>query len=93
MCSGYVIQRFHRARKKPRIFRSASSEGRTWYGCSPYNPETVVKVLEIFRVVYNYCSVGDDKLTPAMRLGLAKGPVDLEDLIYFSRDLTNVKAA
>ena len=40
--------------------------------------------MEIFRVYYNYCKVGNkDKQTPAMRLGLAKGKVDLEDIIYF----------
>lgn len=62
---------------------SASSMGRTWYGYSAYNPETIVKMLGIFRVFYNYCLVGQDKKTPAMRLGLAKGKVSLEDIIYF----------
>ncbi len=63
---------------------SASSLGRTWYGYSAYNPETIVKMLAIFRVFYNYCLAGEDKKTPAMRLGLAKGKVSLEDIIYFS---------
>lgn len=62
---------------------SASSKGRSWYGYSAYNPETIVKMLGIFRVFYNYCLVGQDKETPAMRLGLAKGKVSLEDIIYF----------
>jgi hypothetical protein len=48
-------------------------------------PENLAKVLEIFRVFYNYCKTGDDKKTPAMRLGLAKGPVRLEDILYFDR--------
>ena len=38
--------------------------------------------LRIFRVFYKYCAVGKDGKT-AMRLGLAKGVVDLEDIIYF----------
>lgn len=62
---------------------SASSKGRAWYGYSAYNPEIIVKMLGIFRVFYNYCLVGQYKKTPAMRLGLAKGKVTLEDIIYF----------
>lgn len=62
---------------------SASSTGRTWYGYSAYNPQTIVKMLGIFRVFYNYCLAGQDGKTPAMRLGLAKGKVSLEDIIYF----------
>lgn len=66
-----------------RPISSANSASRTWYGYSAYNPETIVKLLGIFRVFYNYCLVGQDKQTPAMRLGLAKGKVSLEDIIYF----------
>lgn len=63
---------------------SASSTGRTWYGYSAYNPETIVKMLGIFRVFYNYCLAGKGGKTPAMRLGLAKGKLSLEDIIYFA---------
>lgn len=66
-----------------RPITTASGFNRTWYGYSAYNPETVVKMLGIFRVFYNYCVAGQDKNTPAMRLGLAKGKVSLEDIIYF----------
>jgi hypothetical protein len=38
--------------------------------------------LSIFRVFYNYTQKGRDSKTPAMRLGLAKGRVKLEDIIY-----------
>ncbi len=62
---------------------SASTAGRMWYGYSAYNPESIVKMLGIFRVFYNYCLAGKDGKTPAMRLGLAKGKVSLEDIIYF----------
>ncbi|MDH2916882.1 MAG: hypothetical protein PXX77_08410 [Gallionella sp.] len=62
---------------------TASSMNRMWHGYSAYNPETIVKMLGIFRVFYNYCLAGQDKKTPAMRLGLAKGKVSLEDIIYF----------
>ena len=62
---------------------TASKAGRKWYGYSAYKPDTIVKLLGIFRVFYNYCATGKDGKTPAMRLGLAKGVVDLEDIIYF----------
>lgn len=63
---------------------TASSQRRTWYGYSPYNPAMVEKVLAIFRVFHNYVLVGEDKkTTPAMRLGLAKAPIDIDDLLYF----------
>ena len=32
---------------------------------------------------FNYCEVGQDKKTPAMRMGLARGPVAPEDILYF----------
>jgi hypothetical protein len=33
---------------------SSSSTGRRWFGYSPYNPASIVKILEIFRVYHNY---------------------------------------
>jgi len=66
-----------------RPISSSSTGGRKWYGYSAYNPESIVKMLDIFRVFYNYCLVGKDKKTPAMRIGLAKGKIDLEDIVYF----------
>ena len=50
---------------------------------SAYKPQNLGKVLEIFRVFYNYCSAGQDKQTPAMRMGLAKGPVKLEEVLCY----------
>jgi transposase-like protein len=55
-----------------RPITSSSIVGRKWYGYSPYNPAMVGKLLDIFRVFYNYVEVGDDKKTPAMRLGLTR---------------------
>jgi hypothetical protein len=60
---------------------SASALQRTWYGYSPYDPESALRLLTIFRVSYNYCLAGKGGTTPAGRLGLAKGKVDLEDII------------
>lgn len=62
---------------------TASQTGRMWYGYSAYNPNSVMKLLGIFRVFYNYCAPGKEGKTPAMRLGLAKGKVSMEDIIYF----------
>jgi len=66
-----------------RPIKTASKSGRTWYGYSPYNPAMIIKLLDILRVYFNYCLLGDDKQTPAMRLGLAKGRVTEEDIIYY----------
>lgn len=78
-----------------RPIRSQSTE-RMWYGYSPYNPAIIQKLLDIHRVYYNYCKLGDakkdangkvlrERQTPAMRLGLARGLVRPEDILYFGR--------
>lgn len=67
-----------------RSLATASNARRVWYGYSAYKPENLIRTLEIFRVYYNYCKVGQDKKTPAMRLGLAKAPVKPEDILYYS---------
>jgi len=54
-----------------------------WYGYSAYQPQNLAIVLTIFKVAHNYCLADDEGKTPAMKLGLAKGPVALEDIIYF----------
>jgi len=40
-------------------------------------------ISDILRVYYNYCKLGEDKQTPAMKLGLAKGKIEIEDVIRF----------
>lgn len=66
-----------------RPYSTASAARRMWHGYSAYNPESIVKMLDIFRTYYNYCLKGRDDKTPAMRIGLAKGVVPPEDIIYF----------
>ena len=66
-----------------RPIATASNNRRLWHGYSAYNPRSIVQLLEMFRVFYNYGLVGQDQQSPAMRLGLAKGRVSLEDIIYF----------
>lgn len=62
---------------------ASSRAARMWYGYSAYNPEVVVKLLDIFRVYYNFIGRSEIKVTPAMNLGLAKGKVSIEDIIYY----------
>ena len=69
-----------------RAVASSNTDRRLWFGKSAYNPDVLVKVLSIFRTYFNYCEVGQDGRTPAMRLGLARGPVAPEDIIYFQPD-------
>lgn len=66
-----------------RPIQTASSHRRTWYGYSPYNPAMVGKLLDIYRTMVNFVEVGKDGKTPAMRIGLAKGVVAPEDILYF----------
>ena len=54
-----------------------------WNGYAPYKPEIVQKYLSIFRVVHNFVFVGkEDPRTPAMRLGLAKEPLEWADILW-----------
>lgn len=79
----FFMQARRRLSLAERSIVTASKDRRVWHGYSAYRPENLAKVLEIFRVFYNYCKVGEDKKTPAMRFGLAKAPVKLEDVLYF----------
>ncbi len=86
----HAIDRFFmQARRRisllERPIATPSAAGRKWFGYSPYNPVMVIKMLDIFRVFYNFVETGKDNNTPAMRLGLAKGIVDMEDIIYYIR--------
>lgn len=62
---------------------TSSKAGRTWYGYSAYRPENIEAVLDVFRVFYNYCLVGKDGKTPAMRLGLAEKVRKPQDILQF----------
>ncbi|WP_193367117.1 hypothetical protein [Pelagibius marinus] len=66
-----------------RPISTRSNDGRVWRGYSAYNPRIIQKLLDIYRVYFNYVAVGKDKRTPAMRLGLAMGPVKVETILYY----------
>lgn len=65
-----------------RPLSTPSNLGRKWYGYNLYSPEIAGKLIAIFRTFYNYCRIGKYDRTPAMRVGMAKGPVRVEDIIY-----------
>jgi hypothetical protein len=75
-----------RARLNPldRPMKSSSNRGGSYLRYQVYKPELVQKLLDIFRVYHNFHLKGhDDKLTPAMRLGLARAPIPIDDIINF----------
>lgn len=81
---------FEKIRRRIAMFErpvhSSANNGRTWNGYAAYNPAMVVKMLEIFRVVHNFIDTrkeDGEKTTPAMRLGLAKAPLDYKTILYF----------
>ena len=75
-----IVRRRLSALERP--IHSSSNVGRVWTGKSPYNPDMVHKLLQMLRVYFNYCLKGDDGKTPAQRLGLAKGPVEIRKILY-----------
>ena len=58
------------------------AERALWSGYAAYNPEMVQTYLTVFRTCNNFVILGDDDKTPAMRLGLTKQPLDLEDILW-----------
>lgn len=63
-----------------RPIATANSARRAWHGYAAYSPKVAQQVLQIFRTYYNYVLVGEGGKTPAMRLGLADGPIALDVL-------------
>lgn len=68
-----------------RGFSSGTNKSRIWNGYSAYDPAMLTKLGDIFRVYFNFVKTNDKRETPAMRLGLAKGPVSLEKILYFNK--------
>ncbi len=60
---------------------TSSKAGRIWSGYSAYQPANIEKVLDIFRVFYNYTLEGKDARTPAMRLGIIDRPVPVSSIL------------
>jgi hypothetical protein len=73
-----------------RPFPSGTNSRKIWYANAPYNPEMYQKLADIYRIYYNYCKafkkkVNGKKETPATKLGLAKGVVEVDKIIYFKK--------
>lgn len=66
-----------------RSLRPSSRAGRVYHQYAPYRPILVEQLMEIARVYYNYVKSGDAKITPAMKLGLAKGPISVDEILYY----------
>jgi len=84
------IRRLLMALERP--IHTPSNDGRVWRGYSPYDPARIQQLLDIHRAYYNFVKVGNDGKTPAMRLGLARGPVRIEDILYLNRFLARPKS-
>ena len=61
---------------------TSSGYNSVWHGYAPYNPEMVDKYLNILRAYHNFIKVGNDQITPAMRLGLTKQPLSFDDVLW-----------
>jgi len=80
----YFMQVRRKIHVLERPISSSSAANRKWYGYSAYSPLVVMRLLEIFRIVYNYHLVGQQTTTPAQRLGLANEPISLAKLVGMS---------
>ena len=77
---------FMQVRRRMSIFErpiSSPSAKKTWHGYSAYNPAVGAKLLAIFRVFYNFALAGQDKKSPAMRLGLMDKTATLAEILRF----------
>lgn len=76
---------FHKFRSNVRFASrpavSSGNVGHTWKRQYLYKPDTMVKLAEIYRFYHNWCDTGEDKKTPAMRLGLARGRIYERDFL------------
>lgn len=82
---------FNRLRRRSamleRPMHSSGNAGRVYNLYGAYRPEQINKIQTIVRACHNYVWTGEGKNapkgTPATRLGLAKAPLDLNDILYF----------
>tara|TARA_R110000787_G_scaffold64644_1_gene145845 strand:- start:103 stop:1836 length:1734 start_codon:yes stop_codon:yes gene_type:complete len=75
---------FHKIRSNirpaSRPVSTPSNNGRTWDRHFLYKPEMLIKIIEIYRFHHNWMGTRQTRMTPAMKLGLAKGRVYERDL-------------
>jgi transposase-like protein len=80
----FFMQTRRRVSLAERAVVSVRKQRRMWNGYGAYNPAILQRYLEIYRTYYNFCLSGKDKKTPAMRLGLAKAPIDPHAVLHFA---------
>jgi hypothetical protein len=80
----FFMQVRRSVRLAERPIASASTDRRMWHGYAAYQPRNLAMVLTIYKVAFNYCLNDAKGQSPAMRMGLAKAPIALEDIVYFS---------
>jgi transposase-like protein len=80
----FFMQTRRRVSLAERSVTSVRRQRRMWNGYGAYNPGILQRYLEVYRTYYNYCQSGKDKKTPAMRLGLARAPIDPSGILHFS---------
>jgi hypothetical protein len=81
---------FNRMRRRvamlERPIRTPRSGGRVWSAYASYDPSQTARMVEIVRVCHNFVWKSDkDGKTPAMRIGLARAPLDYDDILRFIR--------
>jgi hypothetical protein len=72
-----VRRRIHVLERPP----TSASSMRVWYGYSAYSPVVVMRLIEIFRTVYNFNLAGQQTTTPAQRLGVVDRAFSLADIV------------
>lgn len=77
----YFMQVRRKIHVLERPISTSSQANRRWYGYSAYSPLVAMRLLEIFRVVYNFHLVGLQDTTPAQRLGLVDRSFPLSDIL------------
>jgi len=80
----FFMQVRRRVSPLERGIATSSNSRRVWHGYSAYNPEVGMKLLSLFRTYYNYHLAGQDKKTPAQRLGLSDRAWTLEHMVNFA---------
>ncbi len=79
----FFMQTRRRVSLAERAVVSVRKQRRMWNGYGAYDPAVLQRYLEIYRTYFNYCLLGGDKKTPAMRLGLAKAPQDPHAILHY----------
>ena len=75
----YVFQKTRCMFNAPeRLIGTSSTHNKLWIVYAPCNPTMVDKYPTIFRAVKNLVFVGDDGMTPAMRLGFNRASLGFE---------------